>query len=301
MKYLSKILVFGIVFTLYATSASADEAYENATGPYDIAAPTEICGPIPASECGEQNSYWIFQPANIGVIKHPLVVYCVGANGNPSYSADLLNSLASHGVIVIAGTLENQSNQWAQQAIDGINWLIAQDDIAGSPYEGKLNTDNVMAIGMSEGGNAALMAATRNDKIKSVIALAPGVVEDFDQEVNRYRADAALLEVPVLYIAGGFWYDVVVPPLNVYNYYYVETQSDAWFASKKWVGHFGITTNAAIAYYIRAWVYTHLYPTINGVAPQEFYGDPWGLEDDTRFSYQQRNHDNAQPPLPPSE
>ncbi len=272
MKCLSKILIIGVLFILYATSAMADYTSEN--GNYSV----EVLQNV-----GPGGNYWIYQPTTLGGIQHPLAVYCIGANGNPESSQVLFNSIASHGVIIIMGTGAHQSDNYAQQAKDGIDWLIAQNDVSTSDYYQILDTQKVMAFGMSDGGNAALWAAIGDDNIKSVVSMAPGVYES--EEDDRYRAPADELEVPVLYLSGGA--DLTVYPWKVHNWYFDITESEAWYACKKAVNHMYLPVNPAVGYYIRAWVYTHLFD--DTTASQEFYGQSWGLLTDTRFKDQERN------------
>ena len=234
------------------------------------------------TEQGPNGEFHISRPVTLSDHAHPLAVFSVGTNGKPENGRALFESLASLGIVVIAGTDPDQGE--GDQAMLGIEWLIEQNAVAGSPYYGKLITSRVMAFGLSQGGNAALWTAIRENRIAantitSVVALAPGAKPE-----QADTAPVSELAVPVLYIAGGT--DVIVPPARVRDLY-DDNVSEAWYVVKKGVGHLALLTNQHVGDVIRAWAMAHLYGDVS--AGSEFYGAPWGLASDDYFRAQVRN------------
>lgn len=264
----SVVLLLSLGFMLYAAAAKA--AFSDVTGPYPVTT---------LSNVGPNGAYYIFRPTTLYNNTHPLAVFCVGTNGSPTNGSTLFTSLASHGIVVIAGTNPNQRD--GTEAIDGIEWLISQNTTVGSPYYGKLDTSKVLAFGLSQGGNAALWTAIKDPNITTVIAMAPGATP-----AQAPKAPPASIEVPILYISGGG--DRTVRAENVLAQYNANVGSSAWYACKKYVVHTGILLNTYVDYYIRAWVYTHFYN--DAAARAKFYGTSWGLKTDTNFKDQRKNN-----------
>lgn len=81
--------------------------------------------------------------------------------------------------------------------------MIAEDNLASSPFFGKIN-GNVGIMGHSMGGGASILAAANNSSIKTVVGLAPA-------ETNPSAISAASnVTVPSLVFSGG--QDGVTPP-----------------------------------------------------------------------------------------
>lgn len=283
MKLPAKIIVLAAIVMLCVVSMGAASDYTEEEGDYNVIWDEDV-DPFQPPDLKSEWSYEIFRP-NPLVSGHPIAVFCVGANGNPENGASLFASLASHGIVVIAGNDSHQRE--GDQALAGLNWLISQNGTAGSVYEGKLNTEKTMSFGFSEGGNAALWVAVKgnqqeSDKIDCVIAMAPGVLPEY----GRF-APAAEINVPTLYTSGSL--DWTVPSQNVLNHFWnvLDDDSPAWYAEKRWVLHLTTLLNPTINDYIRAWAYAHLYS--DTTAQQEFYGPNWGMENDSQFRDQRRN------------
>ncbi|HEX5660497.1 MAG TPA: hypothetical protein VFX59_25055 [Polyangiales bacterium] len=107
---------------------------------------------------GPEGNYTIHQPDPLGAagVEHPLLTWGNGGGTTPDFYK-LLPHLASHGFVVIAAnTVPSIGGEDAlgQDMLKGIDWLIAQNDVAGSEYAGKLDTAHVAAFGYSMGGLA---------------------------------------------------------------------------------------------------------------------------------------------------
>jgi hypothetical protein len=123
-----------------------------APGPFTVARDTNT---------GPGGAYDVFRPAMLGGAnrRNPIVSW---ANGTLFSLADyqkLLEHWASHGLVVIAGHTNTTAGGGTHKA--AIDWLIAENARAGSPYFGLLDTMHVAAAGHSQGGGATIAAGAQ--------------------------------------------------------------------------------------------------------------------------------------------
>jgi hypothetical protein len=116
-------------------------------------------GPMPTkvvNSTGSDGMYTIYRPATLGAngFKHPVATWGNGITTTPAYYPGLLGAIASHGFVVIAS---NSSSVTAQMMTDGLDWMVAQNGVAGD-YQGKLNPTCLVTIGYSLGGGASVTA-----------------------------------------------------------------------------------------------------------------------------------------------
>jgi dienelactone hydrolase len=267
MKIFRIRLCFIIAILVTYTVPAFATTWEDATGPYS----TTVVG-----DTGPDNKYYIYRPQTLRPNTHPIVVFCVGAGSHPRNYEALLTQLASHGVVVVAGTDPYQED--GSQASAGLNWLIGQNEISKSEYYQKLIPSRVLAIGHSKGGNGAMWASIKNSKITSLLLYAPAL--DI--------ANSADLLVPIFYISGSL--DPTVPPQFVKARYQEATKANAWYGENTNQRHMGFGGNTSIQYYTRAWIYTHLFND-SGTARGCFYGPNWTLKDASGWSVKLKNND----------
>lgn len=189
MKIFRTMLCLLIAISMMNAVPADAATWEDATGPYSTTV---------VSDTGPDNKYYIFRPTTLKLNTHPIVVFSVGAGSHPKNYAALLTQLASHGVVIIAGTDPYQED--GSQASAGIDWLIGQNEIKKSEYYQKLVPSKVLAIGHSKGGNGVMSASIKNSKITSLLLYAPAVD----------TASSSDLLVPTFYISGSL--DQTVPP-----------------------------------------------------------------------------------------
>lgn len=262
-------LIIAILMT-YAVPAYA-ATWEDATGPYSTTV---------VSDTGPDNMYYIYRPQTLSSNTHPIVAFCVGGGSHPTAYAVLLTQLASHGVVVIAGTDPYQGD--GSQASAGVNWLIGQNEISKSEYYQKLIPSRVLAFGHSTGGNGAMWASIKNSKITSLLLYAPSLGGFYAPSAN-----SADLLVPPFYISGSL--DKAVPPDWVKTRYEETTKANAWYGENTSQGHAGFSRNTDIQYYTRAWVYTHLFNDA-GTARGCFYGPNWTFKNASGWSVKLKNN-----------
>ena len=267
MKIFRTILC--LITAILVTNAVPSHAatWEDATGAYSTTV---------VADTGPDSKYYIYRPKTLKSNTHPIVVYCVGAGSHPKTSAALLTQLASHGVVIIAGTDPYQEN--GSQASAGIDWLIGQNEIKKSEYYQKLVPSKVLAIGHSKGGNGVISASIKNSKITSLLLYAPAVD----------TANPSDLSVPAFYISGSL--DQTVPPNFVKAKYQETTKANAWYGENTNQRHIGFGGNISIQYYTRAWIYTHLFND-SGTARGCFYGPNWTFKNASAWKDTLKNND----------
>ena len=258
-------LIISILMTYAVPSYAA--TWVDSTGPYSTTF---------VADTGPDNKYYIYRPQTLKPNTHPIVVLCVGSGSNPKNYDALLTSLASHGVVVIAGTDPYQGD--GSQASNGVNWLVGQNEISKSAYYQKITPSRVLAIGHSGGGNAAMLASIKNLKITSLLLYAP----------TLDTANSSDLLVPSFYISGSL--DTTVPPHFVKAKYQEATKANAWYGENNNQRHTGFAGNTSIQYYTRAWVYTHLFND-SGTARGCFYGPNWTFNNASAWKDTLKNND----------
>ena len=115
---------------------------------------------------GPSGSYTAIQPTTLGQngFKHPIATWGNGITTTPALYPTLFALLASNGIVVIAS---NSSTVTSQNMTDGLDWMIQQDGQSG-PYQGKLDTHCLIAIGYSLGGGGEVGAGAHADIVTTV-------------------------------------------------------------------------------------------------------------------------------------
>lgn len=127
---------------------------------------------------------------------------------------NFLNELASNGYLILAiGRLDQihvrdeSSREMTRsgQLLEALDWMVAQNESAESPYASKIATSQVAAMGMSCGGLQAIEISA-DPRISTTVVCNSGVLP----EPSPMRAMPALskdvlksFHAPVLYIMGG--------------------------------------------------------------------------------------------------
>jgi hypothetical protein len=120
-------------------------------------------GPWPTmrqTNTGPGGAYDVFRPTELRGQgrKHPIISW---ANGT-LYALDTytkpIDHWASHGFVIIAGHTNTTASGGTHKA--GIDWLIAENSRAGSPYFGVLDPSHIGAAGHSQGGGATIAAGS---------------------------------------------------------------------------------------------------------------------------------------------
>lgn len=168
--------------------------------------------------------YTIYRPADLQRAgKLPIIAFANGACRNTSLEyAAFLSELASHGYLVIAVGRDDQPMNGANgqttapdgrllQVIDvkvlnqAVDWAIARNADASSPYRGRLRADRIAFMGHSCGGMQALTASADPRTTTTVVlnsgyyrtppARPPGPLPEY----RRWSE----LHAPTLILTGG--------------------------------------------------------------------------------------------------
>ena len=130
--------------------------------------------------------------------------------------APLLDRWAAAGFVVVAITaLPDRAPSLADpSSVDdqaaAIDWAVAENEMTGSPYEGRLDLDRVIAAGNSCGGITALGLAATDERVKGVFVLSgsstiPGAPREQIADVM------GAVDVPVGYAVGAPGQDIARP------------------------------------------------------------------------------------------
>ena len=122
---------------------------------------------------GPGNGYDIFQPAELGAggRKHPIISWNNGTLYAIDKYQDLLDHWASYGFVVIGAHTNTTAGGGVHKA--GIDWLLAQNASAGSPFHDMLDVTKIGASGHSQGGGATLAAAANKPGATGIVASLP--------------------------------------------------------------------------------------------------------------------------------
>lgn len=152
--------------TIDGTDGNAGGATDGNVGAVPWPAVADYGAPGPFTVARDMNTgpggaYDVFRPSTLGGAnrRNPIVSW---ANGTLFSLADyqkLLEHWASHGLVVIAGHTNTTAGGGTHKA--AIDWLIAENARAGSPFFGVLDTLHVAASGHSQGGGATIAAGAQ--------------------------------------------------------------------------------------------------------------------------------------------
>lgn len=126
------------------------------------------------AETGPDGTYTIVRPRTLGEdgLSHAIIIFGPGIGGPMDSMMNLLQRIASHGFVIIGRQLDggprNAENN--RRMIAGLDWLIAQNAVAGSVFQNKLDTDNAASMGYSVGGTGAVDIGG-HEAIRTVISI----------------------------------------------------------------------------------------------------------------------------------
>lgn len=171
----------------------------------------------------------IYRPADMDQVGRtlPVVAYGAGACLNVgNMTPQFLGELASYGYLVVAGGpiiagadaprspdapgVPDYPQNRTAQLLETIDWAIAQNDVTGGRFEGRLATDKIAVIGHSCGGLQAIAAAD-DPRVATAVIGNSGIIRTPPSDETRtgrsYRPagvdDLKRLHAPMLYVSGG--------------------------------------------------------------------------------------------------
>ena len=146
----------------------------------------------------------------------PVLVWGNGACANsPFEHMNFLNEIASNGYIVLATGNIPMTDEWykgpmsrAEQQIESLDWIIAQNNDPQSPYYQKVDTKNICVAGMSCGGLQTLYNCA-DPRITTLMICNSGLFKQSNaaQAVGGMpmpeKSKLKDIHTPIIYILGG--------------------------------------------------------------------------------------------------
>jgi hypothetical protein len=172
-----------------AAPPAADAAAVDATGaPADASSAaslppvtsTAADGPFRAVEdlsAGPKGKSGLFHPAELGRagVKHPVFEWGCGGSSTPAQYAEQLRRIATHGFIVIADVSAIGDNGLPLR--ESIDWIIAENARAASPFFGVVETGKI-ALGGHSIGSANSFFIADDPRLTTTIHVAGGSLDD---------------------------------------------------------------------------------------------------------------------------
>jgi hypothetical protein len=211
-------------------------------------------GPFPTTtqqNTGPGGRYTIVRPQTLGQngFLHAPITFGPGIGMEVTGLGALLSRFASHGFVIIGTRLDGAPNAAANRTamLDGLNWIIQQNTVAGSVFQGKLDVTHAIAMGYSVGGTAAVEIGN-HEAVVTVVS------------IHGHRATSAL-HGPMLQTSGTG--DTVGLPMQQYTFDNSQVQTFLGTVSGADHGYIqtspggvpgGVETPAIVAW-LRYWIY----------------------------------------------
>jgi len=144
----------------------------------------------------------VWRPTDLSAVegKLPVFVWNNGAcSRNDGVFRTLFEKWASGGYFVLSLTSGGGSSSTTIEDQKGlIDWVVEQAEMAGGPYNGKLDLERITAGGNSCGGITSLGLAAMDDRVAAVFVLSGSSgFGGADTTVTN------AIKVPVAYVVGG--------------------------------------------------------------------------------------------------
>lgn len=253
------------------------EAHYSSAGPWVISTGTYIDS--------SGNSYDLFYPTQLGEggFKHPILTWGNGSYGTVSQYLGVLNQLASWGFVLIASTSEATGT--GHEMLAGAQDMVSMNSDPSSLFYHKLNTDEVGAMGHSQGAGGTVRATLESDGlIKTAVPIS------LPAEIWVSQPDAfnlAQLTAPVLFLGGSNdW--LIAAPWAIWEYYQ-EVPGTASMLILNGADHLTIQGGGGgYLGYITAWLMYQLQS--DQLARSAFVGDPPEANTNPNWSWQAEKH-----------
>jgi pimeloyl-ACP methyl ester carboxylesterase len=208
--------------------------------------PFETMQDLASGPSGDSGVFW---PTELGKdnIKHPAFVFGCGGSTTPTTYAELMSQIASHGFVVIAETAMIGDNGAPLKA--AIDWLIAENARADSPFFGKLDTAHI-ALGGHSIGSANAFNIADDPRLTTSIHIAGGSL-DMPGNINAPTTGAGgkRLVHPVAYVCSE---SDSFGNVEKTEKDYMNTTAPAWMTVMSGVDHIGAAREGMPA--IIAWL-----------------------------------------------
>lgn len=145
---------------------------------------------------GPNKNYTIYQPTELGKdgVKHPVLTWGNGGSTMPSWYP-MLPHLASHGFVVVAANTVpsiGAEEPLGKDMLAGLEWVLAENERAGSDYAGKLDPARVAPFGYSMGG-LATFTIVGDPRWITTVHISGGNMGEGVRRVDKIHAPALFL------------------------------------------------------------------------------------------------------------
>jgi Chlorophyllase len=172
---------------------------------------TDFAGPgsFTPTSGAEGPACTFFRPTVLGEggRRHPVIVWGNGTTNTPANYTALFNHFASHGFIVAAANTSNAGS--GKEMIACLDYAIAQNTAAGSPYEGHVDVDHIASSGYSQGGAGCLQAGI-DPRFTVTAPVAPFIVFS----LGGYDPTSVGKQTHPMFLLSGSSDTVAVPASN---------------------------------------------------------------------------------------
>jgi dienelactone hydrolase len=159
----TRLLIIALSSLTWASFADAQTVTAVAPSPLPPTGDYSDFGPFETTtedQTGPDGTYTIVRPETMGEdgFLHAPVIFGPGIGGSVASMMRLLERIASHGFVIIGRQLDGGPGdpENDRRMIDGLDWLIEQNTMAGSLFEGTLDVVHAVSMGYSVGGTAAV-------------------------------------------------------------------------------------------------------------------------------------------------
>ena len=224
---------------------------------------------------GPGSDFNLYYPENLEGGPFPVITWGNGTGASPISYYELLTNMAGNGFIVVAS--RSGSTGSGEEMLEGVYWLIEENENSYSDFYGNIDTNNIGATGHSQGGGGTINAGA-DPIIKTTVPIQPAL----------FGASPRDLQGPTFIIAGGE--DSIIPDWYVRYWVYSPTQVPAIYGNLTDANHFTPTGRAeGMAYYIIEWFKAHLK---NNQTSQEIFLENKGIFNDNNWSTRTQENNN---------
>jgi len=220
----------------------------------------------------DRQLYTLFRPKTLEEgKKYPVVTWGNGTCAHPLLYTEILEHLASHGIIVIATNATSVGSGTEMQR--GLDYVLEENGKSGSPLYGKIDAELFGASGHSQGSSATVTVGG-NARIKVTVPIQ-----------GAQAAAARALKGPTFLISGEK--DTLVTPASVESAFNAVTVPAVYGMS---IGQDHLMPGrmpAPILEALTSWFALHLLKD-ESTRPL-FYGDQCGLCSDSTWTLKRRN------------
>lgn len=208
-KIVSIILVISMVMALSLATFAATTIEDI----YKVAGSNSV---TTTTETGYNNdTLMIYYPTNLDG-NYPLITWGNGTWANPTQYSELLTHIASYGFIIVCSYDSDQgTGELMKNAAD---YMIEENDDPNSMFYNKIDTDNIAAMGHSQGACGAVNVATSASYIDTVIPMS--LVSESTLDSLGVSCDVTQITVPTLLTDGENETSIMAPPYVTAGYYY---------------------------------------------------------------------------------